>query len=140
MRTNYPEEDSVVEITVDIVIDNVQFLHNKQYKYVRSFFAPTDNRIPFPYQTQEYHVLLRDDVEYSIPQTACVITNVLKTDLEQNQYEYVSVTRRDNIKDRLDQYIKDLPIAETKETFGKAIYTGEAYKQKLLKEKGDVSQ
>ena len=138
MRKDSTNTVPVVEIIITAEIDNVYFLRNHQYEYVRTYEDVADTRFDCPYLREDYHVVLRDCFQYSVPNSICVLTTVEKTEFEQDMVTYVEVTRRDNIKDRLDAYIKYLPIATTKENFGKPIYTGEAYKEELLREKGDV--
>lgn len=137
MRKDNTNDIEVVEITITAKIDGVYFLRNHQFEYVRSY-EDTSSEYNKEYKREQYHVVLRDNVEYSIPESICTLTTVLKTELEQNMITYVEVTRRDNIVERFKTYKSSLPIAETEETFGKPNYTGEAYKQKLLRLKGDV--
>ncbi|MBN2617255.1 MAG: hypothetical protein JXR64_02960 [Spirochaetales bacterium] len=137
MRKDNTNTEDVVEVTVTAKIDGMYFLRNHQYEYVRSYEGMSSefNKL---YKREQYHVVLIDNVEYPIPESICTLTNVLKTELEQNMNTYIEVTRRDNIVERFDTYVKSLPIAETEETFGKPNHTGESYKQRLLKLKGDV--
>jgi hypothetical protein len=137
MRKDNTNEVEVVEITVTAQISDVYFLRNHQFEYVRSY-EDTASVHNLEYKREQYHVALKDDVEYAIPESICTLTTVLKTELEQDMVTYIETTRRDNIVERFKTYTETLPIAETAETFGKVNHTGEAYKQELLKLKGDV--
>lgn len=137
MRKDNTNTTEVVEVTITAQIDGVYFLRNHQYEYVRTY-EDTASEYNKEYKRENYHVVLKERVEYALPESICTLTTVLKTELEQDMITYIEVTRRDNIKDRLEAYIDFLPIATTKENFAKPIYSGEAYKQWLLREKGNV--
>jgi hypothetical protein len=124
-----------VEIIETVQIDGRYFLRNRQYPHVRSYVGGSI-LIDALYKKQEFHVVLVDDTEYSIPDNYCIITNHIKTELEQDIVKYIELTRRDNISNRFDTYVKSLPLATNKNNFGEPVYSMSWYEDYLKKIRG----
>lgn len=127
----------VVEMVNTLLVEGKYFLMRHQYPYVRTIRKEIAPALSRGYAYDDHNVVLVEGKEYDIPAHIGILTNKIKTELEQDTQLYYEQMHRDNTPDRLNFWLDNLPLAETHETYGKAVYTGDAYRDALLKEKGE---
>ena len=135
-----PEEEGVyivIEMMQTANIDGMWFIIHHQYPYLRTERRELDPRFANGFQTCDHHIAIIDGKEYAIPEHVGANTTILKSEIQQDTRLFMEQYWRDQEKDKTRRNLEELPVWDTEETYCAPFYSGEAEKQRMLREAGE---
>jgi len=130
----------VVEMMQTTNIDGMWFILHHQYPYLRTELRELDPRFANGFETCAHHIVIIDDKEYAIPEHVGANTTILKSEIQQDTKLFMEQYWRDQEKDKTRRNLKELPLWDTEESYSAPFYSGEAEKQRMLKEAGEENR
>lgn len=126
-----PEEEKVlvVEMTNTFNIGGEWLKHKHQYYYVRSELRECEERFIIGFKSCIHHIIFYKDKEIAVPEHIGILTDVIKSELEQDTLMYFREKYSDGIKHRWEFYKKYLPIDPSDDHRENAQHAWENYRE-----------